>query len=262
LRSIDPSFSGRFKNREEAEAKTVSYRQRMYELFYLMYAESRRSLLIILHGIDASGKDGTVRNIFSGANPQGVRVYSFKQPSAEELSHDYLWRCHKVAPERGSTAIFNRSYYEDVTTVRVHPEYLGDLPRLKGLKPEAIFEQRYKQINHFEEMLYQNNTVVLKFFLHISKDEQKKRLEARLEDTSKNWKFSPDDIRERKFWDEYEAAFNKMLKKTDNKSAPWFVIPANKKWYRDYLVAKTIVQVLEKEKMHWPKTKMKRIKID
>jgi PPK2 family polyphosphate:nucleotide phosphotransferase len=258
LKRIDPDARGPFKDKSEALEKTEFYLKQMYELLYLMFAHDRYSLLIILHGIDASGKDGTVRHIFSGANPQGMRVFSFKKPSPEELRHDFLWRCHRHVPETGFATIFNRSYYEEVTTVQVHPEYLKDqhLPD-KILKDPDFFEKRYQSINHFEKMLSERGTVVLKFFLHISKDEQKKRLQARLVDRTKNWKFSEDDINERKHWDEYMNCFEKMLNKTNSKHSPWHVIPANHKWYRDYLTAKTIVETLQKLKMSYPKTKRK-----
>lgn len=257
---IDPAQTGGIEKSEALEL-TESLLERMFELLYMMYAENRRSLLIILHGIDASGKDGTIRTIFAGMNPQGTKVYSFKKPSEEELSHDFLWRCHRLVPERGTTAIFNRSYYEDVTTVMVHPELLADrnLPKSAA---NRIFLQRYRQINEFERMLVENDTVVLKFFLHISKAEQKQRFLARLEDPSKNWKFSLDDLKARTQWDKYQKAFTEMIKRTNTRHCPWHVIPADKKWYRNYLVAREIVRSLEKQKMKYPRMKGKTTKID
>lgn len=258
LADIDPKNTGEFGDKNEAVEQTENYLKKMYDLLYLMFAEDRRSLLIILHGMDAAGKDGTVRHLFSGANPQGIRVYSFKEPSSEELQHDYLWRCHRVAPERGYATIFNRSYYEEVTTVKVHPELLV----CPMAHPKKLFRDRYRQINDFERMLCENGTLVLKFFLHISKEEQKVRLEERLEDPKKNWKFSPADIQERKYWREYQKAFSQMIEATHTKAAPWHIIPADRKWYRNLLVSRHIVEALEKQKMKFPRLadKPRRIK--
>jgi PPK2 family polyphosphate:nucleotide phosphotransferase len=240
-------------SKEEAHAETEKHLERMRKLLYQMYAENKHSLLIILQGIDASGKDGVVDHIFRGANPQGLRVYSFKEPTPEELRHDFLWRCHKVAPESGLTAIFNRSYYEEVTTVRVHKElllrqHLPDSVRRK----KNLFDQRYEQINAFEKMLCENGTVILKFLLQVSKGEQKKRLEERIADPTKKWKFSIQDAKERKFFDSYLKVFNKMVAATHSPHAPWYVIPADKKWYRNYLVSKHIVDALSDLKMKYP----------
>jgi PPK2 family polyphosphate:nucleotide phosphotransferase len=247
---VDPAGTGKF-TREICHPLTEKLRERMYDLLHLMFAENRRSLLIVLHGIDASGKDGTVRNIFSGANPQGIRVYSFKKPSAEELAHDFLWRCHRLAPERGSTAIFNRSYYEDVSTVKVNPKLLEER-NLGKVNLRNLFRDRYRQINDFERMLVENETVVLKFFLHISKEEQKERFKERLRDASKHWKFSAGDLEVRKVWHLHQRAFAEMIAATDTKLAPWHIIPADKKWYRNYLVVEQIVAALEAKKMKFP----------
>lgn len=257
LKRMDPASQGSFRSKEEAREATAELLDRLYKLLYMLYAGNERSLLVILQGIDASGKDGTVRSLFSGANPQGIRVYSFKKPSEEELEHDILWRCHKHCPERGNAAIFNRSYYEEVSTVKVHPEFLDaqHLP-VKERKDKKIFEKRYRQINDFERMLSENGTVVLKFFLHISKDEQKERLKERIADPTKHWKFSAQDIVERKFWNGYMKAFQEMIDATNTPHAPWQIIPANYKWYRDYLVAKTVVEKLESLKMRFPKVKI------
>lgn len=262
LKRTDPSFTGKFKNKEAAQEATQKYLRKMYGLLYLMFAHDRYSLLIVLHGIDTSGKDGTVRNIFSGSNPQGMRVFSFKKPSQEELRHDFLWRCHRQVPECGSAAIFNRSYYEEVTTVMVHPEYLKDqhLPD-EIVEDPNFFKKRYERIKDFEKMLHERGTVVLKFFLHISKEEQKERLEARLCDSTKNWKFSLDDIKERKHWDDYMKAFEKMIQGTHSEHAPWHIVPANSKWYRDYITAKMIVEALEELKMKFPRLRKNEIRI-
>lgn len=258
LSKISPDYTGSFKSKEEAQGKTKALQKKMYDLLYLMFAHNKHSLLIILHGIDASGKDGTIRHLFESVNPQGIRVHSFKQPNEEELRHDFLWRCHRHTPESGLAAIFNRSYYEDVTTVMVHPEFLQQqhLPN-EIIKSKDFFKNRYENINDFEKMLSQKGTLVLKFFLHISKEEQKRRLRDRLKDSSKNWKFSEGDLQERKLWDKYQKVFNKMLKNTDTSQAPWHVIPADHKWYRDYLVSEILVEKLEKLKMSFPKSKMK-----
>ncbi|MGE3262032.1 MAG: PPK2 family polyphosphate kinase [Bacteriovoracia bacterium] len=261
LRNMAPDDTGKFKAKEEAASETEALLEEMYRLMYLMFAEDRRSLLIILQGIDASGKDGTIRHIFSGANPQGIRVYSFKQPSEEELRHDFLWRCQRLAPERGSVAIFNRSYYEDVTTVKVHPEYLEARRLPLGVKPAKIFSQRFAQINDYEKMLSENGTTVLKFFLHISKEEQKERLEERLVSREKNWKFSVSDIKDREYWGEYRKAFEEMMAATSTKHSPWHIIPADKKWYRNYLVTKLIVNTLSAHAMSFPRAKHSKIKI-
>ncbi len=262
LKKVDPSSSGKFKNKEEAELETKKLLKEMYDRLYLMFAHNKYSLLIILQGIDTSGKDGTVRNIFAGSNPQGVRVHSFKNPSEEELRHDFLWRCHEKMPESGFTVIFNRSYYEEVCTVKIHPEYL-EAQRIPDefVNDKKFFEKRMERINEFEKMLSQRGTVVLKFLLHISKDEQKQRIEERLKDPSKNWKFSPKDIAERKHWSGYQTAFSEMIEGTHTKHAPWHVIPADKKWYRDYMTAKIIVEALEGLKMEFPKVKNRKIKV-
>ena len=215
---------------------------RLSVLQYLLYAEARRSLLVVLQGIDAGGKDGTIRHVMSGLNPQGVDVTPFKVPEGEEKRHDYLWRIHKAVPEYGKIGIFNRSHYEDVLVVRVH-----------GLVPKAVWEKRYDQINAFEEMLSQNGVRIIKFLLLISKDEQAKRFRERLEDKSKNWKFSLADVKEREYWDDYMEAYQDMLRKCSTKTAPWYVIPANKKWFRNLAVSEIMVHALESMNLKFPK---------
>lgn len=256
LSKIDPGSTGKFKNEEQAKEETEKLQKKMADLLYLMFAHNKYSLLIILHGIDASGKDGTVRHLFKGANPQGIRVYSFKKPSEEELKHDFLWRCHMRTPENGLAVIFNRSYYEEVTTVMVHPELLEkqNIPE-ELLKRKDFFERRYHRINDFEKLLAQEGTVVLKFFLNISKAEQRRRFQDRLSDHSKNWKFSAGDIKERRYWKKYLSAFDKMIQNTSTKYAPWHVIPADNKWYRNYLISKHVVEALSELKMSFPRTK-------
>ena len=254
LTNASPGDTGKFRDKVAGETATKLLEKELYDLLYLMFAEGKHSLLIILHGIDASGKDGTVRHIFGAANPQGMRVHSFKQPTPEELRHDYLWRCHRAVPEAGFAAIFNRSYYEEVTTVRVHPEYLKaqHLPDKISRDPD-LFEKRYRQINEFEQMLALNGVIVVKFLLNISKGEQKARLKERLEDRTKNWKFSPQDLKERKHWDKYMQSFQQMLNRTHSKDAPWHITPADKKWYRNYQVTKVLVERLRKLEMQFPR---------
>ncbi len=256
LAKINPEQTPFCSDKDEGQKQLQKYQKRIYELLYLMFAEDRRSLLIILQGIDTSGKDGVVKFIFDSANPQGIQVHSFKNPSPEELKHDFLWRCHKVTPASGGTTIFNRSYYEEVTVARVHPEILKSqhLPQ-EILKDKNLLKNRYQQINNFEQMLTKNGTCVLKFLLHISKTEQKQRLKDRLDDKTKNWKFSNADIKERKYWNQYMTAFEQMMVATDTEEAPWIVVPANKKWYRDLVIAKTIVEHLESLKMKFPEVK-------
>jgi PPK2 family polyphosphate:nucleotide phosphotransferase len=219
--------------------------KRLDKLQYLMYAEQKWALLIVLQGLDASGKDGTIRSVMSGVNPQGCRVTSFKTPSADEASHDFLWRVHKAVPPRGDIGIFNRSQYEDVLIVRVHK-----------LLPKSEWSRRYDEINDFEKMLAQNGVKILKFFLHISKDEQRKRFQARIDDPDKRWKISPDDFKERKYWDDYMVAYEDVLKRCSTPVAPWFVIPANKKWFRNLAVARIIVETLEGMHMKFPPPKI------
>ncbi len=208
----------------------------------LLYAEGKHRLLIILQGMDTAGKDSTVRRVFEAVNPQGVRVESFKAPTPEELAHDYLWRIHKHVPGNGQIAIFNRSHYEDVLVVRVHE-----------LVPKEVWSQRYRQINDFERMLAEEGTTILKFFLNINQEEQRERLLDRLDEPAKNWKFNPDDLKERKLWDSYRKAYQDVLEKTSAPYAPWIIVPANRKWYRDLIVSAALVETLEGLKMKYPK---------
>jgi PPK2 family polyphosphate:nucleotide phosphotransferase len=211
------------------------------ELQGLLYAESRRSLLIILQGMDTSGKDGTIRHVMAGISPLGVQVKAFKVPTEEELAHDFLWRVHKAVPRHGMIGIFNRSHYEDVLVVRVH-----------DLVPRKVWKDRYQQINQFEMMLVKNNVVILKFFLHISKDEQKLRLEERLKDPTRYWKFSLRDVEERGYWSAYRKAYEAVLSRCSTEWAPWHIVPANHKWYRNLVVAETIVKTLRGLDMKYP----------
>jgi PPK2 family polyphosphate:nucleotide phosphotransferase len=217
-------------------------RQRLSVLQYLLYAESKRSLLVVLQGIDAGGKDGTIAHVMSGMNPQGVNVNSFKVPEGEEKRHDYLWRIHKAVPEYGKIGIFNRSHYEDVLVVRVH-----------DLVPKSVWSKRYDQINNFEHMLCENGTYIVKFLLYISKEEQAKRFHERIDDKSKNWKFSEADLKERAYWDEYIEAYQDMLRKCSTAKAPWYVIPSNRKWFRNLAVSQILIDTLESMDLKYPK---------
>jgi PPK2 family polyphosphate:nucleotide phosphotransferase len=215
----------------------------MQELQYLMYAENKHSLLIVLQGLDAGGKDGVVRHVLTGMNPSGCVSVNFKQPTAEDLAHDFLWRVHPHVPAKGSVAIFNRSHYEDVLVARVH-----------GLVPEEVWSKRYDQINDFEQLIFtENNTTILKFFLHISKDEQLARFKKRLDDPARQWKISESDYKERGFWDDYIEAFGDVLTKTSTERAPWFIIPANHKWFRDLSISQIITRTMEEMNMQFPK---------
>jgi PPK2 family polyphosphate:nucleotide phosphotransferase len=241
LAALDPDESEDYKKKKHVEEELEYQRQRLQTLQERLYAENQRSLLIVLQAMDTGGKDGTIKHVFGGLNPQGCRVWSFKKPSEEESSHDFLWRYHQRAPQRGMISIFNRSHYEDVLIVRV-----------KELVPKEVWQERYHLINEFEHMLTLNNIRVIKFFLHISKDEQKRRLKSRLEDPSKHWKFSSNDIKERKFWDDYQKAFEDAINNCSTAYAPWYVIPANKKWYRNLVVARTIADTLESVNPQYP----------
>ncbi len=253
LAKIDPNDTLGISDQDAVAEAMQNDLQELYNLHYLMFAENRRALVIVLQGIDASGKDGLLRHVASGLNPQGTRVHSFKKPNDEELEHDYLWRVHRAMPGRGEIAIFNRSHYEEVTVVKVHPEILQaqNLPE-ELARPKSIFKRRYRQINAFERMLSENGTIVLKFLLHISRDEQEKRFEERLTDPRKHWKFTKQDILERQHWPAYMEAFEEMVENTSTDYAPWFVVPANHKWFRNYVVTNTIVRTLAALNMTFP----------
>lgn len=232
-------------NEEQAEAELSELSNRMSHLQYKLFADRSQALLIILQGIDTSGKDSTIRHVMKAFNPQSCRVVSFKAPSTEEIVHDYLWRVHKALPSKGEITIFNRSHYEDVIEVRVH----------KTISP-SIWSQRYRQINEFEQYLSENNIKIIKLFLHISKDEQKKRLEGRLKDPKKRWKIAEEDIQERKYWDEYLKAHEEIINKCNALWAPWFIIPSNIKWFRNIVIATILVHTLEGMKLSFPEPKI------
>ncbi|HZC20239.1 MAG TPA: PPK2 family polyphosphate kinase [Nitrososphaeraceae archaeon] len=233
------------KRKEDVEKDFTHFSSRMSELQYKLYADNTQSLLIILQGVDASGKDGTIRHVMGALNPLSCYAKSFKVPTTEELSHDYLWRVHMAVPSKGQIAIFNRSHYEDVIEVGVH-----------NLIPRNELTLRYIQINDFERYLSENHITILKFFLHISKDEQKKRLMARLQDPAKRWKISESDLQNRKHWDNYMESYEKVLSMCSTKYAPWYIVPANLKWFRDWVVAHIVVETLDNMKLKYPQPKI------
>jgi len=241
MRDLDPDATPLIDDKEKAKEKNAKVQARLAEMQELLFAEHRHKLLVILQGMDTSGKDGTVRHVMGGFNPQSVRVVSFKKPTEEELDHDFLWRVHAKVPALGEVTVFNRSHYEDVLVVRVHE-----------LVAEKTWRKRYDQINDFERMLTENGTTILKFFLNISREEQRERLQARIDDPTKRWKFQHGDIEERKLWDDYMSAYDDVLEKTSTKCAPWYVVPANRKWYRDYVVGNVILDALESLDMKYP----------
>ncbi len=243
LDKFDPTCKDLHDDRKAAEKETLELRKRIRELQYQLYAERKRSVLVCLQGRDAAGKDGTIRHVFRAMNPQGCRVYSFKVPSKEEYEHDFLWRHHKVAPGLGHIAVFNRSHYEEVLVQRVH-----------NMVPKEVWKNRYDQINDFEKILAANGTHILKFYLHIDPKEQLERFEKRLDSPHKHWKISNADYSERPFWDEYTKAYEDALTKCSTDYAPWFTIPANRKWFRNYVVAKIMVAALESFDMSFPET--------
>ncbi len=235
LADFDPSDRSEFDGDKEAgQAKTRELVARNEELQELMWADHSERLLIVLQATDTGGKDGTIRHVFDGVNPQGVRVAGFKKPTEPELAHDYLWRVHRHVPGDGEIVVFNRSHYEDVLVVRVH-----------DLVPEKRWRKRYDHIRAFEQMLADEGTTIVKFFLHISKDEQKERLQARLDEPDKNWKFDVGDLREREHWDDYQRAFAEAIEQTSTEAAPWYVIPADRKWYRNLVISQILVDTLE-----------------
>ncbi len=242
LEDWDPEDVGdEFHSKKEAEKELKRIRKELRELQEVMYAENKRKLLIVLQAMDTGGKDGVIKHVMRGVNPQGCQVSNFKVPTPEELAHDYLWRIHQRVPGRGYIGIFNRSHYEDVLVQRVH-----------NMVPEKVWRQRYRQINQFEKLLSDTGTTILKFYLHISKDEQKRRLEARRDTPEKQWKFSLGDLKERQYWGDYMAAYEEALTRCSTAYAPWHIVPSNKKWYRNLVIARTILATLQSWKMKYP----------
>ncbi|HKR67098.1 MAG TPA: polyphosphate kinase 2 family protein [Thermoanaerobaculia bacterium] len=252
LRDFDPDDTSLARGgKEKTKEKSEKLVARLDELQELLFAGHQHKVLVILQGMDTSGKDGTIEHVMGGFDPIGVRVVSFKKPTSVELDHDYLWRVHAQAPAAGEVVVFNRSHYEDVLVVRVH-----------DLVPKDVWEKRYAQINDFERMLAENGTIILKFFLNISKDEQKERLEARVADPTKRWKFQHGDLEERKLWPEYQKAYEDVLSKTSTEWAPWYVVPANAKWYRNYVVGSVIVDALEGLGMKYPEVELGEVVVE
>lgn len=243
LASLSCNGKDYLADRERAELEFLRLREELIEWQIRLYAEGRRALLVVLQGMDAAGKDGTIRHVFKGVNPQGVTVTSFKEPSKRELAHDFLWRIHQNVPARGMIGVFNRSHYEDVLIVRA-----------EKLAPQEVWSPRYEQINAFEKILADNGTTILKFFLHVSRKEQRERFRKRLEDPRAFWKFCPHDVERSQLWDEYRAAFEDALSRCNSDAAPWYVIPADQKWYRNYSICKTIVETLQEMNPAFPKS--------
>ncbi len=241
LARFDTADHGRFASKEEAEPVIEKNLHKFHKLQELLYAQSRYSLLIVFQAMDTGGKDGAIKHVFSGINPQGCQVTSFKQPSHLELAHDFLWRIHAAAPPKGMIGIFNRSHYESVLVERVHE-----------LVPKKVWMRRYDLINQFEKLLASEGTTIIKFFLHISKEEQKNRLQSRLDDKKKHWKFDPNDLNERKLWDEYQSAYQDAVQKCSTDFAPWYIVPADHKWFRNWVISDTIVRTLGKLPLKFP----------
>jgi PPK2 family polyphosphate:nucleotide phosphotransferase len=242
LRDVDAGFRGKHEDKATAAVELQKHEERMGRLQYLLYADHRQSLLVVLQGLDASGKDGTISHVFSTMNPQGVRVASFKKPTEEELAHDFLWRVHRQTPATGEIVLFNRSHYEDVLVVRVH-----------DLVPKEVWSKRYERINEFEKNLVEKGTSILKFYLHISPDEQLARFEQRLDDPARRWKISESDYDERKLWPAYVEAFEEVFHRTSTAHAPWYVIPANHKWFRNLAISSIVADALESMRLELPK---------
>jgi len=254
LRDVDPDDTGPLGADEKAKAKAMLEEgvRVLAELQERLYAQDRWALLLIFQAMDAAGKDGAIKHVMSGVNPQGCQVFSFKAPTDEDLDHDYLWRCLKRLPERGRIGIFNRSYYEETLVVRVHPELLARQKLPRELVTKSIWEERYEDIRHVERYLGRNGVVIRKFFLHVSKEEQRRRFLDRLENPEKHWKFSPADVAERKHWDAYQAAYEETIRETAAKSAPWYVVPADHKWFTRLVVSAAVIDALASLDLRYP----------
>ncbi len=252
LKDYDPADTGGMKDKEKALNMLEQGVKLLSHLQEKLYAQDQWAALLIFQAMDAAGKDGAIKHVMSGVNPEGCQVTSFKAPSHEELDHDYLWRTHKAIPERGKIGIFNRSYYEEVLVVRVHEELLDTEQLPKEMRGKRIWEDRYEDINNFEKYLVCNGLVVLKFFLHLSKSEQKKRFLERLEMPEKNWKFSMADVKERGYWKDYQKAYEEMIQNTATKQAPWYVIPADNKWFTRLAVAAATIDALDSLDLQFP----------
>ncbi len=253
LKDYDPADTGHWRSVEQANEQLQKDVARMEDLQAKLYAQDRWALLLIFQAMDAAGKDGTIKHVMSGVNPEGCQVTSFKTPSDTELQHDFLWRTTEHLPERGHIGIFNRSYYEEVLVVRVHPEVLKSEKVPPTLVTKDIWKERFEDIRSFERYMARNGTVIRKFFLHLSKKEQKKRFLARLDEPEKHWKFSEADIHERDYWDDYQDAYEDMIRHTTSKHAPWYVVPADNKWFTHLVVSAAIVETLEELDLAYPK---------
>lgn len=253
LKHVDPGDTNGMKDKEKAQKTLQNGVELLAHMQEMLYAQDRWALLVIFQAMDAAGKDSAIKHVMSGINPQGCDVHPFKAPSAEELDHDYLWRAHKAVPERGRIGIFNRSYYEEVLVVRVHQGILQAQKLPKDLVTKNIWEERYEDINAFERYLTRNGVMIRKFFLHVSKKEQKKRFLERLEDPEKNWKFSMTDLKERQYWKDYQSCFEELIRRTATKHAPWYVVPADNKWFTRLVVAAAIIDALNRLNLQYPK---------
>ena len=255
LKDVDPSDTGELKSEDKPRAKEALQTgvDALAELQDVLYAQDRWSVLLIFQAMDAAGKDGTIKHVMSGVNPQGCQVSSFKAPTSEDLDHDYLWRCMKCLPERGRIGIFNRSYYEETLVVRVHPEFLAGQKLPAECVKKSIWAERFEDIRGFERYLHRNGTVVRKFFLHVSKDEQQRRFLERLDNPEKNWKFSANDAKERGFWKDYMGAYEETIRETATEDSPWYVVPADNKWFTRVIVAAAVIDALAELKLAYPK---------
>jgi PPK2 family polyphosphate:nucleotide phosphotransferase len=252
LKDYDTSDTGEVRNKEQSQKIIDNRAGLLSNLQEKLYAQDRWAVLLVMQGMDAAGKDGVIKHVMSGVNPQGCNVHAFKAPSTEELNHDYLWRAHRFVPERGMIGIFNRSYFEEVLVVRVHPTLLRTQKLADPLITKRIWEKRYEDITAFENYLTHNGVVIRKFFLHVSKKEQKRRFLERLEDSKKNWKFSMADVKERGYWKDYQEAYEEMIQNTATKHAPWYVVPADNKWYTQLIVASAIISTLDELDLSFP----------
>lgn len=262
LKHIDPNDTLDLKSEDKPKAKEALQNgiELLAELQDKLYAQDRWSVLLIFQAMDAAGKDGAIKHVMSGINPQGCQVFSFKAPTSEDLDHDYLWRCSKHLPERGRIGIFNRSYYEETLVVRVHEEILAKQKLPEKLVTKHIWDERFQDIRNFEKYLNRNGTIVRKFFLHVSKDEQKKRFLERIDNPEKNWKFSSADARERGHWDEYMEAYEEMIRNTATKNSPWYVVPADNKWFTRLVVAAAVIEALDSLDLEYPEVGEEKLK--
>jgi len=262
LKDVDPGDTLHLDSEDKPRAKEALAVgiEALAGLQDMLYAQDRWGVLLIFQAMDAAGKDGTIKHVMSGVNPQGCQVFSFKAPSAEDLDHDFLWRCMRYVPERGRIGIFNRSYYEETLVVRVHPEFLAKQNLPPALVTKRIWKERFQDIGSFERYLTRNGVIVRKFFLHVSKKEQKRRFLERLENPEKNWKFSANDIKERAFWDDYMEAYEDMIRNTASPEAPWYVVPADNKWFTRIVVAAAVIEALETLDLHYPKVSKEKLK--